>query len=143
MANEPTINVRIIARAYPPEKQINPALVFGMQDKQKVVHTGDEQTDGSVWFDCALRVRLDGDAPNFLGDFAHGTPKKRFIYLALGDDSTGIYQGIKRLKIHLSSITKAMVQQVLDADGWLQVEVAGTGAASVPLLDDGWTVVTT
>ena len=143
MADEQTVKVRVISARYPPEKQANPALIFGMQDKAKNVHPGAEQANGEIWFECELRVKHDEKTGtlNFLGDYAHGTPQQRFIYLALGYLEMGHYVGIKRWKIHLSPLTWAQVKQAIDRNATLQAKIEGTRAASVPLLDDGWIVV--
>ncbi len=143
MTEEQTVKVRVISAHYPPEKQANPVLIFGMQDKAKNVHTGAEQANGEIWFECDLRVKRDdkSGAPNFLGDFAHGTTAQRFIYLALGYEKIGHYVGIKRWKIHLSPLTWHQVEQAIAQNKTLQAKIEGTRAASVPLLDDGWIVV--
>lgn len=143
MTEEQTVKVRVISAHNPPEKQANPALIFGMQDKAKHVHTGKDQANGEVWFECELRVKRDdkSGAPNFLDDFAHGTPAQRFIYLVLGYAQSGHYVGIKRWKIHLSPITWEQVEQASAQNKTLQAKIEGTRAASVPLLDEGWIVI--
>jgi hypothetical protein len=113
---------------------VNPPVgVFGLQDKNRRLSTGQPQPDGSLVFTCELRAkRADDGTPNFLGTFAHGTSDDRFLYLTLlnGDsDQAGI---VKRIKVKLGSITWAQVES-----GTLQATVDGRGAASVKLLD-GW-----
>ena len=103
-----------------------------------------------IRFSLSVRVKPGkNDAPNFLGGFAQGTPKERFIYICAGE-----YAGQKntewarRVKIHLSSISWQQVEQVLkgsksklvasyeatDKDG-------GPSCASVPLIGEGWSIV--
>ena len=55
---------------------------FGLQDKAGALHPGTPGAAGAVVFDFTLQVRsLDAKAVVLTGDFAHGSPAERFLYL--------------------------------------------------------------
>jgi hypothetical protein len=114
-----------------------PAGVFGLQDKDRRLSAGQSQPDGALVFACEVRAKRAADSsPNFLGDYAHGTPTDRFLYLTLLGDDTDETQIVKRIKVKLGSITWAQVE----SGSVLQATVDGRGAASVKLLE-GWHTV--
>ncbi|MBZ0291806.1 MAG: DUF5990 family protein [Anaerolineae bacterium] len=135
-ADKKTVQLRVICMNRPEESSDQQPQVFGLQDKTRAVHPGAAQGDGSLVFQCELQVQKQQDGtPNFSGTFAHGTPAKRFLYLALKHDQ----KIIRRLKIHLSSITWEQIAG-LHSDKVLEVHVDGRGTASVPLLGEGWII---
>lgn len=100
----------------------------------------------------ALSVRVgaplaDG-RPNFLGDYAQGTPTDRFVYVNSG---TGAGQAgscwDRRAKVKLGSITSAQVRRLLaDPSLVLEAQIEGTGrdggpACATVLPPRGWRVV--
>jgi hypothetical protein len=126
---------------------INPPTVgenmrFGLQDKNVKLVEGEASDDGSLRFTCQLTVKQTAEGkPNFLGEYTHGTVQERFLYLTLQALHGGEWQIVKRIKIHLKSITWEQVQAVLNQpDKLLAVAVDGQKAASVRLLGDGWVV---
>jgi len=85
---------------------------FGLQDKSGVLHQGRTGPDGLVWFDFSLAVKPAGaDAPVFVGDFAHGPPAGRFLYLGWRN-AQGAFA--IRLKIPLSPIGWGDVRKALE-----------------------------
>jgi hypothetical protein len=51
-------------------------------------------------------ARQPDGSPNFLGDFAKGTPQERFFYLSWGVmDKRGRFEMFRRTKIHLNHLT--------------------------------------
>lgn len=129
-----TIQLRVIC--------VNPpAGIFGLQDKNRDVVKGEPFSDTAIYFDFELNIKqADNGQPNFTGQFAHGSVKERFVYLTLksqiSEDETHI---VKRIKVHLKSIQWEQVEAVLNSpDHYLEVQVDGRGAASVPLLGEGW-----
>ena len=118
-------------------------LAFGLQDKQQGLLAGEQVTpqQGHYHFQLDVTQQPNGN-PNFTGEYAHGPPKARFLYLTLRATQGPELQIIKRIKITLMPITWAQVQAVLDdANKVLRVKVSGQGAATVPLLDNGWVVI--
>lgn len=100
-------------------------------------------------FDFALRVgeRPDGQ-PNFLGPFAQGPPDGRFVYVnsgTLAGQANSCWT--RRAKVHLSGITRQMIEQVLadpeavlEARIWGLAKDGGPACATVPILDGGWQI---
>jgi hypothetical protein len=131
------IGVRVIC-LWPPECEGEGA--FGLQDKHSDIHAGTPDQEGVLAFDCLLSVKgEDGiGQPDFAGNFVQGKPSARFLYLTLKGAGGAI---IKRLKIHLASITWEQVRAAQTPDSaFLEARVDGRRSGSVPLLDGGWVV---
>ena len=85
---------------------------FGLQDKAGVLHPGSPGAAGAVVFDFVLQVKSKDAATIVLtGDFAHGAPAERFLYLGWRNGAGGFAQ---RLKLPLFTITSEQVRQALD-----------------------------
>ena len=88
------------------------AGAFGLQDKAGVLHTGSPGAAGSVVFDFTLQVKAQAAGHAVLtGDFAHGRPAERFLYLGWRESAGHFAQ---RLKLPLSAITANQVSEALD-----------------------------
>ncbi len=92
---------------------------FGLQDKAEVLHQGTPGPGGTVVFEFTLQARPhDSGAAVLSGEFAHGPPAGRFLYLGWRNAQGAFAQ---RLKLPLSGIAWADVvaaiakQQVLAA----------------------------
>ena len=84
---------------------------FGLQDKSGVLHVGTPGAAGAVVFDFALQVKsLGADQVVLVGDFAHGRPAERFLYLGWRNAAGAFAQ---RLKLPLHTITPAQARQAL------------------------------
>ncbi len=84
---------------------------FGLQDKAGALHVGTPGAFGAVVFDFTLQVRsLDADLAVLTGDFAHGKPAERFLYLGWANAVGGFAQ---RLKLPLHTITSAQVREAI------------------------------
>jgi hypothetical protein len=115
------------------------AIEFGLQDKAQRLQAGAPQADGALRFDTPVQLKPGhGDAlPDFVGPFVHGPRGDRFLYLSLrGADG----QWIKRIKIPLTAITSAQLDQVMSGGGCLSATISGARAARAKLLGDGWTI---
>lgn len=155
--SEQIVRLRVICKAPPdPDKH---RAIFGLQDNstaaQWTLHAGVRKANGDFVFECDARVRPNartGD-PNFLGDFVHGKPDERFLYLSWRPKDCRPVQPsmesscwTRRMKIHLSGITWRQIEEATQSGGLLEASVQGTGkdggpsCASVPLLGGGWTV---
>jgi len=97
-----TFQLRLIC-ANPPAPECNgePA-VFGLQDKKGALIEGETLPDDLLIFECKAVIK-PGNPPNFLGPYAHGTPKDRFLYLSYRHADNDAW--IKRIKVPLSGIT--------------------------------------
>ena len=121
-----------------------PAGMFGLQTKDRQIIEGELLADGRLRFRLELKVKQTEDGqPNFTGPYAHGSVNERFLYLTLQAQEGSATRIVKRIKVHLKTITWEQVEAVLATPAsFLQAEVDGRGTASVPLLGDGWTVET-
>ena len=98
-------------------------------------------------FEFTLRLGepLPGGRPRFLGPLAQGPPDGRFVYVNSGTCAgQADSPWTRRAKVHLSSITAALIRRVLSGDApRLEARIAGRAGdggpacASVPLLE-GW-----
>jgi len=155
--SERIIRLRIDCQA-PPDPDRHGAI-FGLQDNSTtanwVLHLGKRKPNGDLIFECEARVRPNARTgePNFLGDFVHGTPEKRFLYLSWrpkdwhpGQPESPCPRWQRRMKVHLSTITWKWIEEATRSGGVLEAMVEGTGkdggpnCASVKLLGDGWMV---
>lgn len=96
-------------------------------------------------FEFTLRVKEGKDGhPNFLGPFAQGPARDRFVYLDIGT-----YAGQKdaawsrRLKIPLHDISWQIIKKVIDTSGKLEARIPGKGRDGSPSCGtvkdfDGW-----
>jgi hypothetical protein len=134
-----TINLKINC-VHPPAT--SDTVIFGLQDKDGNVFAGQSLDDNRLQFSCEVSVKqLDSGQPNFLGVFTHGTVQERFLYLTLKALDKGTWQIVRRIKIHLKSITWEQVEMVMaNVSAYLVVTVDGRGTASTKLLSGGWKV---
>ena len=79
---------------------------FGLQDKDEVLHVGTPGSSGTTVFEFSLVAKPHATTGAIVlgGDFAHGPPAARFLYLGWRN-AAGAYA--QRLKIPLASITAA------------------------------------
>ena len=104
----------------------------------------------SLAFALSVRVgsALPDGRPNFLGDYAQGTPADRFVYVNSGSRAgqTGS-RWDRRAKVQLGTITGAQVRRLLaDPSLVLEARIDGTGWDGGPtcgtaLPPRGWRVV--
>lgn len=104
------------------------------------------RTADAAVFDFTVRVGERDGRPNFLGEFAQGTPADRFVYVNAGacaGQAGSRWQ--RRAKIKLATITREMVDAALaDPGAVLEARFDGIGrdggpaCATVPLRDGGW-----
>lgn len=115
---------------------------FGLQDKNKQILEGEEISANERQYEFELDVKNHSDGtPNFTGTFAHGNQAERFLYLSQMGIQGSSWQIIKRIKIPLKTITWEQVETILNDDtSVLEVLVSGQGAATVPLLGEGWII---
>lgn len=125
-----------------------PGVVFAIQHGRDEL-SGVTLADGSdLSFDLSARVG-DEKEPNFLGPFVQGPKGGRFVYV-----NSGTLAGQKdspwerRAKVSLQGITRKMIKDLEKlANGILEARIFGRAkdggpcCASVPILHDGWRVV--
>ena len=87
------------------------AGTFGLQDKDDALHAGTPGAAGAVVFDLTLQVKaVQAGAVVLVGDFAHGKPADRFLYLGWRNAAGNFAQ---RLKLPLASITPEQMRQAI------------------------------
>lgn len=153
---EQHVRLRVICILPPKPEQYE--AEFGLQDNSTtrdwVIHPGKVQANGDIQFECECRVRRNPRTgePNFLGLFVHGDATKRFLYLSWRPkgwrpgqpDSAATW--LRRMKVHLSSITWAQIAEATLPGRMLEAKIAGTGrgggpnCGTVALEGGAWTV---
>lgn len=138
--NQPELPLRIIVQ-HPPA-----GVAFAVQKGRDGLLAPSSATADALVFDLAVRVRDGADGrPNFLGEFAQGTPADRFVYVNSGasaGQAGSPWQ--RRAKVKLDTITREMVDAALARGAVLEARIEGTdrrggpACATVPLLDGGW-----
>ena len=154
---EQRVWLRVICLRPPQPKRYG--AEFGLQDNSTtadwLIHAGEAHPNGNIQFECECRVKPNQrtQAPSFLGSFVHGDTAKKFLYLSWrpkswrpGQPDPPCPAWLRRIKVHLSSITWTQIEQAARTGGVLEAVVQGTGCdggpscASVPLVGGGWTV---
>ena len=102
------------------------------QCHQEVLSQGTE-----LLFECQVKVAgaPQAAAPNFLGPFAQGTPRERFVYLRSGQMAGQMELGwSRRAKIFLTGIEWPLVDQVAGREErCLEIAIAGTARDGGPV----------
>lgn len=135
------LRIRLVCVSPPSDEYNGHPAEFGLQDKKGVLHLGVRRPDGAIRYDFAIMVerKPDQSAPKFGGPFVHGTADAPFLYLGYREAQAGA-AWIKRLKIPLAQITWTQVEAASEQGMLLHGTVSGQGAATVKLLDEGWSV---
>ena len=127
-------------------------VVFALQSGRAELHQGTRSSGAPISFDFRARVGPAGsqEDPRVLGPFVQGRPESRFVYV-----NSGTYAGdarscwSRRAKVPLIGISRELIKALQQHPGaLLECRILGTGAdggpacASVPLLGQGWQLVT-
>lgn len=104
-----TLHLRIIVTDPPPDTYNGKPAIFGLQDKNGALTPGAATPDGNLLFECDLKVSGDGDFAKLTGQWAHGTPQDRFLYLGyrLVDSQAWIF----RIKVPVSAIPMTLINE--------------------------------
>lgn len=128
---ERQITLRVIVRN--PPAGVDFGLQEGHGNDYKTVQT-QRFTNKDLRFEFPVRVTESKDGqPNFLGSYAQGPAKGRFIYLDIGTyaGQTNTPWG-RRLKIPLTGITWPLIEKASDESQVIEVCVPGTGRDGGP-----------
>src|SRR5262245_46054949 len=150
------VSIRVICVS--PPRPGDYGAEFGLQDNSTavdwVIHRGEAEKNGDIRFECKCRIRYNPRTgkPSFLGPFVYGESAKRFLYLSWRPkgwrrgEAEPADAWVRRMKVHLSSITSEQIKSVLRSGGVLEAKILGRGrdggpnCASVQLEGGGWTV---
>jgi hypothetical protein len=128
MTKQDTLRLRIVYDGTPPNVWDGAAKDFGVQDKENVLTPGKTERSDHIVFELEIGLKPERTAtPVFLGDFAHGPPKERFLYLSWRN-TNGAYA--QRLKLPLGGITWSDIDNAHDKP--LIGEVAPSKKPRVP-----------
>lgn len=126
-------------------------VTFAVQRGKSDLHEPVKSDGKFVQFDFSVRAKTNAtsDTVNCLGPFAQGPPATRFVYInsgTLGGDRASCWT--RRAKVPLTTITRAHLDELDSHPGSvLEAQISGISrdggpaCASVPLLGDGWRVV--
>ena len=104
-----TLTLRLVYDGIGPAIWTPAPGAFGLQDKDAVLHAGTPGPRGTTVFEFSLvaKPHAASGALVLAGDFAHGPPAARFLYLAWRNARGAFAQ---RLKIPLSTIGAADIE---------------------------------
>lgn len=107
---------------------------LGIQEDKDVVYDVPADTE-SVTFTAPLRIRRKTDgAVDFGGPYVQGPTGQRFIYLCWGERlAAGGWDGFRRAKLLLQSLTWQAVERSLRTDTPLEVQISMTDAKGLPI----------
>ena len=113
------LRIRVVA---PP-----PNVSFQVQRGKDGLEPPARHTSSSVEFEFAVRVGKQPDgSPNFLGPFAQGPPRGRFVYVnsgTLAGDAGSCWT--RRAKVPLTGISWALVAKATSSGGIVESHIDG------------------
>lgn len=123
------VRVTIECTSLPPAEWGGHDQIWLGVQKGKDVEQAVKLPQDVVSFELELRVEGEADQlPNFLGPFAQGTSKDRFLYLCWGAYHQGQWHGFRRAKLPLAEITWDMIRT-----GHLVAKLNATDAKGGPI----------
>ncbi|GCE29589.1 hypothetical protein KDA_50730 [Dictyobacter alpinus] len=139
-AETATVRLQLTCMQPPDTSYLPESTIFGLQDRQQNVHSGQQNPDSSISYDIEVPVErtLQTDSVRFRGPYVHGTPTVPFLYLSLKRLEGEQASWIRRLKIPLPMVTWDEIDTVAGTTLFV-ARIAGTGSGTVPLLNGGWT----
>ena len=135
MGNQQAITIRLHCIELPDlEFDGRTKIRLGIQKGKQVIE--DVQADAEeVIFSCSLRVEKNAKTgkPNFLGQYAQGTPEERYLYLCWGERDGGQWQGFRRAKIYLKHIGWDSIEKSLSTGKPIEATIKMTDKKGCPL----------
>jgi hypothetical protein len=119
------IQVRLIFGAVPGPLHEGELTTFGLQTTKQEIIPGCGQKNKTV-FECELAMRISEIAqPVFSGPCANGPASSRFLYLSWKRLNNSPAPWVQRIKIPLSTITRAQALDALKPNRVLFADVTG------------------
>ncbi|WP_126629854.1 DUF5990 family protein [Dictyobacter alpinus] len=139
-AEAATVRLQLTCMQSPDTSCVQGSTIFGLQDRQQNVHSGQQNPDSSLFYDVEVPVERtqQTDTVRFRGPYVHGTPRVPFLYLSLKSLEGEQPSWIRRLKIPLPMVKWDEIDRGSRTTLFV-ARIAGTGSGTVPLLDGGWT----
>ena len=118
--------LRLIHDGAQPGSPLDEPLDFGLPDAKGVLHSGEPSAGTTRAFDLTLDVKEGaGGEPVFLGSFAHGPAKTRFLYLGWKRRQPQEHPWAWRIKVPLGGIGWPEIQAAQAAQHRLVANVVG------------------
>lgn len=135
------VQLRVVCGEPPACEREGVRTEFGLQDRQRALHPGQAQADGSLAYALSVTAtqRPGADGVRFSGPFLHGTAADPFLYLSLRAAEGEATAWIRRLKIPLADLTWERLAAA-DTDGAFTIRVSGARSGRAAVLGQGWTV---
>jgi hypothetical protein len=119
------IQVRLIFGTVPGPLHDGELTTFGLQTTEQDIIPGREQRNKTI-FECELAMRISEDAqPVFSGPCANGPASSRFLYLSWKRLNNSPTPWVQRIKIPLSTVTRAQALDALKPNRVLHADVTG------------------
>jgi hypothetical protein len=114
---------------------------FGLQDRDRALHPGRIQADGTLAFALTVTAtyRPESNTVRFSGPFAHGTASDLFLYLSLREVGGEATAWIRRLKVPLADLTWERLTAA-DLSSAFIIRVSGARSGRAAVLGEGWAV---
>ena len=112
---------------------------FGLQDRDRALHPGQLQADGSLAFALTVAAthRPESNTVRFSGPFVHGTGADPFLYLSLREVGAGPTAWIRRHEVPLARLTLERLAAT-DTSGAFSIRVNGARSGRAAVLGEGW-----
>lgn len=126
---------RLIAAAAPPVVRDGRRTVFGLQDRDQVLHPGTPGAGGTLIFNAAVEAREDpAGGVRFYGPFVHGRAPESFLYVGWRYEDAG--EWVRRQKIPLAGIAAELTVAVQEATPCFVAEIPSITAkcATIPVV---------
>jgi hypothetical protein len=119
------IQVRLIFGSAPGPLHEGELTSFGLQTTKQNIIPGREQKNKTI-FECELEMHISEAAqPVFSGPCANGSASSRFLYLSWKLLNNSPTPWVQRIKIPLSTITRAQALDALKPNRVLHADVTG------------------
>lgn len=112
---------------------------FGLQDRQRALHPGQAQADGSLAYALTVTAtqRPGANGVRFSSPFVHGTSSDPFLYLSLRAMEGEPAAWIRRMKVPLVGLTWDRLAAVADGNEFT-IRVSGSRSGRAAVLGEGW-----
>jgi hypothetical protein len=134
-----TLTLRLVCAKRPSEMCEGKPTVFGLQDKKRTLLPGELEANGALRFDFEANANAEGtDGVRLTGPYVHGSPADRYLYLGWRPLDGPDDAWIRRWKISLMGISRAIIDGLADGEG-LMLRVGEAGRGKIWIDGENWT----